>query len=215
VDKENGCRRLNMDTATQTDRVGLLTELLLSQKHFAGLDLIEPEALAIARFLDGALDDSYQPSDMAQEFAAAKDELLVAFVKGAKWWEFHKSGGTMWQSDQHLAEEEGAKHYPFKSFRAQYLERELNDVKRQLSTLRSALSFNHCEIRRTKTGIAFVAPLNVHGNVPDPPHLQWTMSNAYARRVGFGLILQSCGSFREALWVAWRILRSPFRRPAK
>ena len=32
-----------------------------------------------------------------------KDELLHAFVQGAKWWEYHKTQFTMWQSDQNLA----------------------------------------------------------------------------------------------------------------
>ena len=32
------------------------------------------------------------------------DELLIAFVQGAQWWEWHKTGATMWQSDRDLAE---------------------------------------------------------------------------------------------------------------
>jgi hypothetical protein len=30
-------------------------------------------------------------------------ELIIAFIQGAKWWESHKTGATMWQSDQNLA----------------------------------------------------------------------------------------------------------------
>ena len=30
--------------------------------------------------------------------------LIAAFVEGAKWWEHHKEGATMWQSDQRLAQ---------------------------------------------------------------------------------------------------------------
>lgn len=37
--------------------------------------------------------------------------LVEAFVKGAKWWEYHKTGATMWQSDQTLAAEEAAKRF--------------------------------------------------------------------------------------------------------
>ena len=38
------------------------------------------------------------------------DERLVnAFVQGAKWWEWHKTNCTMWQSDQALAEAEALK----------------------------------------------------------------------------------------------------------
>jgi hypothetical protein len=31
-----------------------------------------------------------------------------AFIEGAKWWEWHKTGATMWQSDQQAAAEEAA-----------------------------------------------------------------------------------------------------------
>lgn len=31
------------------------------------------------------------------------NKLLMAFVQGAKWWEWHKTGATMWQSDQRIA----------------------------------------------------------------------------------------------------------------
>lgn len=38
-------------------------------------------------------------------------QWLEAFVAGAKWWEWHKTGATMWQSDQALAYAEGQKKY--------------------------------------------------------------------------------------------------------
>ncbi len=41
----------------------------------------------------------------------AKDDIRRAFVAGAKWWEFHRTGGTMWQSDRNLAEAEASKRY--------------------------------------------------------------------------------------------------------
>lgn len=40
------------------------------------------------------------------------DDLRRAFVMGAKWWEFLKSGATMWQSDQRLAEEKAEEIFP-------------------------------------------------------------------------------------------------------
>ena len=40
------------------------------------------------------------------------DDLRRAFVMGAKWWEFHQSGATMWQSDQRLAEEKAEEFFP-------------------------------------------------------------------------------------------------------
>lgn len=32
--------------------------------------------------------------------------LLIAFIQGAKWWEYAKTGATMWQSDQKKASDE-------------------------------------------------------------------------------------------------------------
>lgn len=40
------------------------------------------------------------------------NDLRRAFVAGAKWWEYHKAGATMWQSDSNLAEEEAERRYP-------------------------------------------------------------------------------------------------------
>jgi hypothetical protein len=39
------------------------------------------------------------------------DELRLAFMHGAKWWEFHSTGGTMWQSDQKLVAEAAERRY--------------------------------------------------------------------------------------------------------
>jgi len=41
----------------------------------------------------------------------SKDDPRCWFVAGAKWWEFHKTGATMWQSDQRLAEAEASQRY--------------------------------------------------------------------------------------------------------
>lgn len=38
--------------------------------------------------------------------AKHRDELIIAFVQGALWWEYHETGATMWSSDQRLAEDE-------------------------------------------------------------------------------------------------------------
>ena len=40
-----------------------------------------------------------------------KNDIRRAFVAGAKWWEFHQTDCTMWQSDQRLAEAEAEKRY--------------------------------------------------------------------------------------------------------
>ena len=41
-----------------------------------------------------------------------QDDLRRAFVAGAKWWEYHSTKATMWQSDQRLSEEEAENRYP-------------------------------------------------------------------------------------------------------
>jgi len=40
-----------------------------------------------------------------------KDDLRRAFVDGAKWWEYHSTKFTMWQSDQRVVEEEAERRY--------------------------------------------------------------------------------------------------------
>ena len=37
------------------------------------------------------------------------EALMVAFVQGAKWWEYQKTSATMWNSDQDLADAESEK----------------------------------------------------------------------------------------------------------
>jgi hypothetical protein len=38
-------------------------------------------------------------------------DLRLAFIYGAKWWEYHSTKGTMWQSDQHLVAEAAERRY--------------------------------------------------------------------------------------------------------
>ena len=38
--------------------------------------------------------------------AAARDSLVIAFAQGAQWWEYHRTGATMWPSDRDQAEGE-------------------------------------------------------------------------------------------------------------
>ena len=42
----------------------------------------------------------------------SKDDIRRAFVAGAAWWEFEETGGTMWESDRKLAEDEAEWRYP-------------------------------------------------------------------------------------------------------
>lgn len=43
----------------------------------------------------------------------AKRAAWYAFVDGAKWWQFHANGATMFPSERDVAEEEAKKRYPF------------------------------------------------------------------------------------------------------
>ena len=42
----------------------------------------------------------------------AMDDIRRAFVAGAKWWEYQKTGATMWHSDIREAEDEADRRYP-------------------------------------------------------------------------------------------------------
>lgn len=41
-----------------------------------------------------------------------KDDIRRVFVAGATWWEFYKTGATMWNSDRSIVEDEAIKRYP-------------------------------------------------------------------------------------------------------
>jgi len=47
------------------------------------------------------------------EVERVRNASYHAFVAGAKWWEFHSTGGTMWQSDQGLVHDEATKRWPY------------------------------------------------------------------------------------------------------
>ena len=42
------------------------------------------------------------------------DDPRRIFVDGAKWWEFHSTGFTMWRRDIDLAEAEAERRFPYK-----------------------------------------------------------------------------------------------------
>lgn len=41
-----------------------------------------------------------------------QDDLRRAFVAGAAWWEFNRTGFTIWPEDRNLAEKEAERRYP-------------------------------------------------------------------------------------------------------
>jgi hypothetical protein len=62
-----------------------------------------PRLLALDRQEAGddfTMEDSTQLLNLVEDLG---QEKVVAFVQGAKWWEFTSTGGTMWQSDQEKA----------------------------------------------------------------------------------------------------------------
>lgn len=65
---------------------------------------IESESLADA--LGANLTDECfkNNNDINNEVLSGEQKLIIAFVQGAKWWEYQKKNATMWQSDQSLAE---------------------------------------------------------------------------------------------------------------
>jgi hypothetical protein len=50
---------------------------------------------------------------MSEEEIRERERL--AFLAGAKWWEWHKENATMWQSDQELAYAKAEEKYPAES----------------------------------------------------------------------------------------------------
>jgi hypothetical protein len=54
--------------------------------------------------------DAIAPSAPSESISQMSQSQHVAeFVAGAKWWEYHKTGATMWRSDQDLAEQEAVR----------------------------------------------------------------------------------------------------------
>lgn len=40
------------------------------------------------------------------------DDLRRAFVEGVAWWEYVKTGGTIWSADRERAEDEAERRFP-------------------------------------------------------------------------------------------------------
>ena len=56
------------------------------------------------RYGGGPCNCNGQPPLRAARGSVTPDALIVAFVQGAQWWEYHKTGATMWGSDRDQAE---------------------------------------------------------------------------------------------------------------
>lgn len=53
------------------------------------------------------------------EDRGTEEREAVAFVKGAKYWEYHSMGGTMWQSDQALIVQEAERRYGYNAMKGE------------------------------------------------------------------------------------------------
>lgn len=69
------------------------------KKHIAGIKAIHSHLSRLA------------PAGGGVDRDDRGDELRLAFMHGAKWWEFHSTGGTMGQSDQKLVAEAAERRY--------------------------------------------------------------------------------------------------------
>jgi hypothetical protein len=64
-----------------------------------------------------------------------------AFMAGAKWWEWHTTGATMWASDQQLAGLEAARRYPYEPLLLTVdLRSENKRLKEELESMRKQLT---------------------------------------------------------------------------
>jgi hypothetical protein len=95
-------------------REGLLESLKDPQEsaHYLMAGADDPETF-LASLRDIAEAHGITSKQMSEELALAKDACVHAFVDGAEWWEFHKTGATIFQSDQKLAHNEAVKKYPY------------------------------------------------------------------------------------------------------
>ena len=75
----------------------------------------EEERIALTTDAISILHDRYIGDDAERKISLeeerVKSELRVAFCAGAQWWAYKKTGCTLWQSDEHLAEKEAEKRY--------------------------------------------------------------------------------------------------------
>jgi hypothetical protein len=78
--------------------------------------------------------------DVERETACA----FRAFVSGAKWWEFEKTGGTMWGSDVAKAERAARARYPFKGPYIEKLEEALKTAQDQLTAVIGECLLKEC-----------------------------------------------------------------------
>jgi hypothetical protein len=79
--------------------LGLFSGIAGQKKRQKEKEIVSSNLTGATKFLECQMEDG----------TYTKADLELAFLAGAKWWEWHKTGGTMWQTDQQLAFEEAQK----------------------------------------------------------------------------------------------------------
>lgn len=65
----------------------------------------------------------------------SEHDIRRAFVRGAKWWEYHETGATMWQSDRRLAEGEAENRYPVQNHSERFVVQGFHPLKKEWEDL--------------------------------------------------------------------------------
>jgi hypothetical protein len=101
------------------------------------LETMKGSGTELASKLSAAVDEITR---LHAEVAQLKNIAGNAFVAGAKWWEFRKTGATMWQSDQQdVAEEASRRGMPFRDPIESRLEAEIEEQKKEIAELKIRL----------------------------------------------------------------------------
>lgn len=95
-------QRSMIHRAAKAARDAVRRETVEECKRAVAQALIDGKAALLALC---ALADAPRETESDEE----NEMLIIAFVQGAKWWEFHSTGGTMWQSDQSSANAEATR----------------------------------------------------------------------------------------------------------
>ena len=72
-----------------------------------------PSEASLSALREAVRDCLRDMDEVLVERDEAKTAAWYAFVAGAKWWEYHSTKGTMWQSDVIKIEAEASARYPY------------------------------------------------------------------------------------------------------
>ena len=83
---------------------------------------VDNRVLSQAMLLDGMYPGivekwSAQAAALEAELALLKEQRIQDFVDGARWWEYEKTGATMWGSDREKAEAGAVVHFEAQALR--------------------------------------------------------------------------------------------------